>query len=362
MKLTLDHLKVHHHILLSVISGSHAYGLNTPQSDTDYRGVFYLPREKFYSLNPIDQVAEDQNDVVYYELGRFIDLLSKNNPNILELLYTPQDCVITRHPLLDRIRPEWVLSKLCLDTFAGYARAQVQKAFGLNKKAMKPMSETRKSILDFCWIIEGHNATPLLPWLQDRGWQQEDCGLVNVPHMRDIYALFHAGPQARQFGFKGIAQKAESNSVSLSSVPKDMTAAATMSFNKDGYSVYCKEYAQYWEWVQKRNEARYTTTLTHGRGYDSKNMMHTFRLMAMAEEIAREGRVNVRRPDRDFLFQIRRGEFEYQTLIDMAEERMALMPELYAASSLPDLPDTQALENLLIELRTELYNSPYTAV
>lgn len=355
MTLTTEQLHTQGLVLLQIIAGSKAYGLDTPQSDTDIRGVFIQPKATFYGFTPLQQVAEDGNDVVYYELGRFIDLLAKNNPNILELLFSPAETTLVRHAFIERIRPEWVLSKLCLDTFAGYARAQIGKAFGLNKKTMNPMEKTRKSILEFCWIVEGGGTQPLLTWLDARGWDQADCGLVNLPHMRDMYALYHAGAEARALGFKGVAQKDTSNNVSLSSVPKGSTPVATLSFNKDGYSVYCKEYLNYWDWVEKRNDARYATTISHGKNYDSKNMMHTFRLLAMAEEIAVEGQVHVRRPDRDFLFQIRRGEFEYPTLMALAQERLDRMEGLYAASPLPELPDVARLEAVLVELRAEFY-------
>lgn len=50
-------------------------------------------------------------------------------------------------------------------------------------------------------------------------------------------------------------------------------------------------------------------------------MMHTFRLLNMAEEIAREGIVNVRRGDREFLLKIRSGVFSYEELVELANEK-----------------------------------------
>ena len=38
-------------IIFECISGSKAYGLDTPASDTDIRGVYILPQDQFYSLN-----------------------------------------------------------------------------------------------------------------------------------------------------------------------------------------------------------------------------------------------------------------------------------------------------------------------
>ena len=122
------------HLLFKCISGSQAYGLALPHSDTDIKGVFVLPEREFYGLTYVDQVNNDTNDQMFYEIKKFVDLLSKNNPNILELLNTPDDCILHRHPLMDLIRPEIFLSRLCNQTFGQYAYAQIKKARGLNKK------------------------------------------------------------------------------------------------------------------------------------------------------------------------------------------------------------------------------------
>jgi hypothetical protein len=82
---------------------------------------------------------------------------------------------------------------------------------------------------------------------------------------------------------KGIVQDREtSNDISLSEVPKDISPNFIMQFNKDGYSKYCKEYKEYWEWVEKRNKARYDDNMLHGKGYDGKNLAHCHRLLVDA--------------------------------------------------------------------------------
>ena len=47
-------------------------------------------------------------------------------------------------------------------------------------------------------------------------------------------------------------------------------------------------------------------------------MMHVFRLLDMAGEIATGKGVIVRRPNRDFLLSIRKGDFEYEELVKQA--------------------------------------------
>ncbi|MBT1689922.1 DNA polymerase beta superfamily protein [Dawidia soli] len=347
----LEHSKTH--LLLKCISGSQAYGLALPHSDTDIKGIFILPRRAYYGMTYTDQVNNETNDIAYYEIGKIVDLLVKNNPNILELLSTPDDCVLYRHPAMARLRPEMFLSRLCNQTFGQYAYAQIKKARGLNKKILNPVGEVRKTILDFCYVLEGQGSLPLTTWLAQRQYRQEDCGLVRVEHMREVYVVFHQSQTDRKL--HGITSGATADEVSLSSIPAGLEPQAMVYFNKDGYSVYCKEYRQYWEWVQTRNEARYENTLNHGRRYDAKNIMHVFRILAMAEEIAREGRVHVRRADRAWLLRIRAGEFLYEDLLKQAEERMQRIGELFQTADLPDVPDIRHAEEVLVNIREEFY-------
>ncbi|MFT4973216.1 MAG: putative nucleotidyltransferase, partial [Saprospiraceae bacterium] len=337
--MTIQEMKNRGLLLFESISGSRAYGTDLPQSDTDFRGVFIMPKNYFYGLQEITQINDATNDKVYYELSKFLELLAKSNPNMLEMLAMPTDCVQYQHPLFERFKASDFLSKRCQQTFAGYALSQVKKARGLNKKIVNPMRKERKSVLNFCYVIEGHGSIDLEDWLTKNNFKQEHCGLVKIDHFSNIYAVFYDAKN--EHGFKGIMKKETANEVLLSSVPKGVDSVKIMSFNKDGYQVYCKDYRNYWEWVAKRNVERYANTVQHGKNYDAKNMMHTFRLLDMAAEIAREKQIVVRRPNRDFLLKIRKGDFEYQELLERAEAKIAEIETLYTKSDLPEQPDLE---------------------
>lgn len=349
----IDYLRDNDLIIMECLSGSKAYGLDTPSSDTDIKGVFLLPQKDFYGLNYVPQVNNPTNDIVFYEFGRFMELLSVSNPNIMELLNTPEKAVMSKHPLLNKIKPEMVLSKQCMNTFGKFAVSQIKKAKGLKKKIVNPVAKERKSVLEFCYVNYDQGAIPLPKFLEIKGWQPECCGLVNIPHMNGMYGLYYG----KDLGFKGIAKNIDSNDVSLSSIPKGMEQAAVMHFNKNGYSSYCKEYKEYWDWVENRNEARYESTQSHGKNYDAKNMMHTFRLLEMAIEIGRDHAINVQRPNRDFLLSIKRGEFEYDDLLAMADKKQQEMESVFENSTLPDQPDITLINELAFEIRKGLYQS-----
>ncbi len=107
----IDYIKNNNLLLMEVISGSQAYGLATSESDIDIKGVFYLPREYFYGNDYIDQVNNSTNDIAYYELGKYIELLCRNNPNMLEMLCTPEQYVLYRHRIMNKVVPELFLSQ-----------------------------------------------------------------------------------------------------------------------------------------------------------------------------------------------------------------------------------------------------------
>lgn len=351
--MTIKDIKSQNLILFEAIAGSKAFGLNTPTSDTDIKGVFYMPKDLFYGIEYIPQISNETNDIVYYELGRFIELLNKNNPNILELLASSDECILYKHPIIDKLKINFFLSKLCKETFAGYAVTQIKKAQGLKKKIVNPLPVERKNLLDFCFIIEAENSISFKEWLQRNNFKQENCGLVNINHTKGVYALFY--DVHNNLNYHGIIKNEESNEVSLSSIPKGEKCKATFYFNVESYSSYCKEYREYWAWVEKRNQDRFQLNENHGKNYDSKNMMHTIRLLQVAEEIIKDGKLNVKRPNREELLSIKRGEWEYETLLEKADELIQNINSHFATSPLQEKPNVNKAITLLVEMRKELY-------
>jgi len=351
MQLTIEHIKNNGWLVLEAVAGSKAYGLDTAASDTDIKGVFVLPKDLFYGLEYTAQVNNETNDIVYYELKRYVELLAKNNPNLLELLCTPNEKLLLKHPVMDLLQPELFISKLCEQTFANYAFTQVKKAFGLEKKIMQPMDKERKSVLEFCFVYEDHYAKPVKAYFESSKMALEKAGLAAITHLRDCYNLYYSEVHS----YAGIIKKECANDVCLSSIPKVEQPVAMLYFNKDGYSAYCKQYLEYWDWVGKRNDERYNRTMQHGKKYDAKNMMHVFRLLLVAKEIAMEGKVNVFRKDRDFLLAIKEGKFEYEELVERATALKDELPLLYQQSDLQDLPNLEYVNELLVKMREQYY-------
>ena len=139
----LDFLYNNNLILFDTLGGSIAHGTNTPASDVDKRGVFILPEDfvapfetvkGFTCKNYEPQINDEKNNIVYYELRRFLELLNNNNPSALEILFAPEDCILSKHPLFDLIlrEKEKFLTQLCRYTYSNFIRRQIEKSQGLN--------------------------------------------------------------------------------------------------------------------------------------------------------------------------------------------------------------------------------------
>jgi predicted nucleotidyltransferase len=379
-------------ILFETIIGSQAYGTQTPASDVDKKFVYILPKDYIMGTGYVEQINVNK-DYTGWEIRRFLELMGSNNPTVLELLNSPEDCIITKHPLFDEIlaHKEDFITKICKDSFGGYARQQIKKAKGLNKKQNWEKDKvTRKDLLDFCYVLQGEKSIPWRTWNKGR-YDEKFIGAVNVPNAKDVYALFYdsvaemihsqntdeelretykevlrkAG-KSMGMGYKGLVNTGHededgkinygiSNQLRLSSVPKGEKVIATIVYNKDGYSEHCKDYKEYQEWLENRNEARYVETQEHGQRIDGKNMMHCMRLIRMATEIGEGKGIIVRRPDAQELLAIRRGEVDLDSLIDIADKAIENMDEVFENSNLPNNVDKDLVNKLLVKIRKEFY-------
>jgi hypothetical protein len=317
--------------------------------------------------------------------------MGSSNPTVLELLNTPEDCIITKHPLFQYSLDHKAdfITKGCKNSFAGYAVAQIKKAKGLNKKQNWEKDKmARKDVLDFVYVVEGQKSIPWKVWNEIKKYDEKFCGVVNIPNARDSYAVYFDTDanncfneripedlrekakawrkeegHSMGFGYKGLVKTgegdnvAESNALRLSSIPKDETPICNIVYNKDGYSEHCKDYKSYEDWLVNKNDARWVDVKSHGQKIDGKNMMHSRRLMDMAREIALGLGINVRRENAQELIDIRKGKIDLQTLIDQVEAEIVEIDELFANSNLPDKVDESFVNEILIKIRKNIYNT-----
>ena len=136
--------------ILKVLIGSRAHGLETPESDYDYRAVYVTPTEELLRLETGKiggyQGSEawsetEMLDNTAYELGPFLHLAMWSNPSILEVfkapvidtygVYRPGFNVSVGSELRNLFPYVWTAKRVG-DAFGGYSHNQ-QKKFLDNK-------------------------------------------------------------------------------------------------------------------------------------------------------------------------------------------------------------------------------------
>ncbi|MDQ8183801.1 nucleotidyltransferase domain-containing protein [Pelagicoccus sp. SDUM812005] len=340
-------------IIFESVVGSHAYGTATPKSDEDIKGIFVQPANSLLSLSaPPQQVADAKSDIVHYSLARFLELALGANPNIIELLFMPAECVRLRTEFFDLLEENRSLfiTKQAYQSHVGYALAQIKKARGQNKWVNNPQPERPPQREDFCWIVprKSERALPLRPIpLRDANLNLEECLASALEHAPFMYRIYHYGASA-----KGVFRGGKLVCESIPIEDEDKRCIGLLIANEQAYDHAVRDHRNYWTWRKERNESRWETQESGRIDYDAKNMMHTFRLLMSGESILENGFPIVRFEGEqlEFLMKVRNGFFKYSELIELAESRSAKLEELHNRCSLPDKPDTEKAERLLKEI------------
>ncbi|MCI0487387.1 MAG: nucleotidyltransferase domain-containing protein [Blastocatellia bacterium] len=290
-------------LILLGYRGSIAHNMYVPQSnpdsidDKDIMGVYVAPVEHYLGFGRPD-VKEKflcEWDAVSYEVRKFINLLLKCNPNVLSLLWLPDQHIIYEHELgrLLRENKSIFVTKATYHSFNGYAYAQFKRMTHFNQEAQQEMAALESEIAE-----HGIDINELNPTQAER-----DLVIANGPYSGERLGTVI-----------------------------DRYAGMKRKYYSGGYM------------GAKRKE------LVKKVGFDSKNAGHLIRLLRMGIEFLVEGELHVARADAEQLLAIKRGEWSLERVKEEAERLFKLAEEAYVRSSLPPKPDSQKAEKLCMEI------------
>ena len=424
-KITFEEIREKGLLLYEYVRGSQVYGTSTPQSDVDHGGIFIAPINQLFGLglDYADEVSDEKHDTCWWELGKFMNLILKSNPTVLEALFIPEDKIIYEHPLMTEIKKhrDMFVTKQAFNPLGGYAVSQIKKARGQNKKIHWDIEDkVRRPLIDFVYVeqTDAQGSENIVDWLNNRGLEQRNVGLNNIPkcptnfgvyydygqhiklnniskeyftnpkNISDKFIKFCIGvhlpgfkvndmseysktmadlydkisvPKGKHCGM--VSENADSTELRLSSIKKHDKPICHISYNKNDFEQHCREYKEYLAWQRTRNKARYENNLSgYDKDnpelfYDAKNIMHCFRLIAMATEVARGEGMKLCRTgiDADFLLDVRNRKYTYTELVEMLDKKKEIMDEAIQSSTIPDEIDVEFVNNLLLSTRETFY-------
>ncbi|MBX7192764.1 MAG: nucleotidyltransferase domain-containing protein [Sandaracinaceae bacterium] len=288
-------------------TGSRAYGLAREGSDEDFRGVVVGPASWYLGFRGGPEQIEHSADHVWTELRKVVRLAAQANPTLLEMLFTDEGdhTVVTDEGRVLLEARERFLSRRVEGSFAGYALSQLHRIRTHRRWLLSPPREE--------------------PTRSEFGLPAESA--VSRDQLGAIEALEARGT----LDAEGLS-------------PNFLDVIA----REKRYRAARREWDQHRQWQRERNPKRAALEAVHG--YDTKHAMHLVRLLRMAIEILGEGRVIVKRPDRDELLAIRDGAFRYEELEARCEALRERLADVARSTTLPAAPDEDALDALTVEL------------
>lgn len=357
----MQRIEVESRTILIGLSGSHGYGLNRPDSDYDYRGVFIAPKGYYLGFDRIEQKdsgwdtesglfdwLDGNQDTVIYELKKFIQLLAGANPNILELLWLKQYPVLTEVGRELMNHRQMFLSKKIKHTYSGYAFAQIKKIESHRKWLLDP-PQHQPTPEEFGLESERPLTKDELHAFLEYLYALIRGKIEYLAEAEELYHLLHG-----EIDFKGllkqhsIADEVLEYTQSLTNSRGDFIKLLQKS---QKYQIALREWKAYVSWQTNRNPTR--AGMEKQSGFDLKHAMHCIRLLRSGLEILRSGRVFVDRQDRgdaEELKAILHGELTYEQVKKMADDLVNELDRADRASTLPPHPDLPAINDLCIHL------------
>lgn len=285
--------------------GSESHGTTLPPEDefgtddVDLMGAFVYPLEHYFGFGRRQTLERwvGEYDIVEYELGKFVSLLLKSNPNVISLLWLPQESILVSSPAHERLieNRDLFASKAVYDSFCGYANGQLRRMTRL---------------------------------VDDNPEREREMEALNaeIQHRRDMARVHGPGNYAR-------------------GIYRDWSAKKLRKRLNDlrGVSGYMGE-------KRRRNVERF--------GYDVKHGAHAIRLLRMGVEFLRTGEFHVDRTaiDAEELKEIKRGQWPLERVQSTSEYLFSEAESALRASKLPEKPDREGAEALLVGILKEHFS------
>jgi predicted nucleotidyltransferase len=317
---TNEHLK--DNILLLTTGGSHAYGTNVETSDLDIRGIAVERSIEIIGFSSFEQFENRETDTVIYGLRKVIGLMLNCNPNVIEMLGTKEEhlFVCNKYGKLLRDNIDLFLSKKAINSFGGYATAQLRRLQNALARDNYPQREKEQHILN--------TINSQLMTIEDR------------------YRAFNKGDLNLEIK--------ESNKESYDT-------EIYMNINLEDYplrdfkNIYSEmnNVVKDYEKLNHRNSKKDALHL-------NKHAMHLIRLLIMGTELLEGKGINTYRGnDIDFLMDIRNGKYSYEDIFSMVDEFEKKFKYASDNTTLPEKPNYNKVEEMIMEINKDVVLNEY---
>lgn len=322
--------------ILEMKFGSHLYGTNTPESDTDLKGI-YIPEGReivLHTYKPVisqhrakaecERNTKDDVDMEIFSLDRYLALLMEGQTVALDMLFAPKDMWTGALPEGDLIMRTIYENRTRLITrnimaFVGYARQQASK-YGIKGSRMDALQRTMAALNE----MDVHARLGLY---QNRLWDliaecESFVSLEKLPLVQEVQIADPDG-QFRSY---------------LEVCGRKIAHSATVKVAKECFGKILAEYG-----------SRAKKAHLDG-GIDWKALSHAVRVNTEARELLTTHVISFPRPDAQLLLDIKLGRLPYEVVAELIEKGLADLYVAHAKSTLPDEPDKRWADDFIYEI------------
>lgn len=307
------------HVILLGLAGSYSYGTDIDTSDIDVRGITLNRKSDLIGLTQYEQYVDDRTDTVIYTFQKVITLLLSCNPNTIELLGLNQEHYLYLHEIGQQLldNKKLFLSKRAINSFGGYADAQLRRLQNALARDSYPQSEREQHIFN---------------------------SVKNAMHdFNRQYKRYRGG------SLEIFIDKAENPEFEME-----------IFVNADLKHYPLRDYAGMWntmanvvrdyDKIGKRNKKKDDLHL-------NKHAMHLVRLFMMAIDILEKGEINTyREKEHQLLMDIRFGKFQKadgtfdESFYDMLSEYEKKLQYAAEHTTLPEEPDFDRVQEFVMSV------------
>lgn len=318
-------------MIVRSVFGSHLYGLDTPQSDMDYKGVFIpylndilLRKEQEVITTTTKSKAKLRNnstdvDTEIFSVLKFMKLLLQGQAVSLDLFFTPE-----KH-LLDT-SPEWTLIlknkrhflHKNISPYIGYCRQQAAKygIKGSRVNTLKMVLDTLSQLNQNKFVIEEWDIFLELSKL-------EHCEIIfeDTRNMNDQYLFMCCSKKIQQH-------------------TKISKATELFSSIYENYGVRAK--------LAEKNE-----------GIDWKALSHALRVADQGIELLKTHHITFPLENKEYLLEVKKGLIQFQEVSELIEQRFFELEEAKNGSTLPETPNHDKMNEIVLEIYKEHFFNPF---
>lgn len=167
---SLHHVETEHQvkILMSIESGSRAWGFESKDSDYDIRFIYVHPRDWYLSIDPgrdmIEYPIQNLIDMNGWDLKKALTLLYVSNPTLMEWIYSPivyfEDLNFKQE--IKALSTQYFSVKKAFYHYYSMAFSNYQNYLQKDRIAYKKYLYTLRPIFACFWLLEQKSQPPIL--------------------------------------------------------------------------------------------------------------------------------------------------------------------------------------------------------